>query len=124
VVLTVEEGAGAPLLSILWTVLLVCGVAVFAWLLVTVLADVFRRDLAGWAKMLWVLAVLVLPIVASLTYLATRSRATGELSLRRRGDAELRMAAYQHEVTGDGAYRGIRDETRTRQAWDGPMRPS
>ncbi|HSP39780.1 MAG TPA: SHOCT domain-containing protein [Frankiaceae bacterium] len=47
------------------------------------LMDIFvRRDLSGWARFGWVFAVLVLPLLGPLTYLAVRPQAEDVVDLR------------------------------------------
>jgi Phospholipase_D-nuclease N-terminal len=114
-----------PLLDLLWTMLMVFGLALFLYTLIVVFRDLFGRDdLSAWGKTGWTVFVLVLPLVGSLTYLISQSVAMGERALRRAGATQLRMDAHVRAVTGDGAYRGTRDATTAREAMTGPMRPS
>jgi hypothetical protein len=114
-----------PILDLFWTMLLVLGLAVLLWTIVMVFRDLFgRADIGVGGKTLWVLAVLVFPIVGSLSYLISQSTAMGERRLAREGATDLRMDAYLHDVSGAGGYRGVRDVTRTSQAWTGPIRPA
>ena len=40
---------------------------VWLWLLITVAADLFRRrDISGWGKAIWVIALIVLPSISVL----------------------------------------------------------
>jgi Phospholipase_D-nuclease N-terminal len=112
-----------PLLDILWTMFLVFGLVVLLWMLVVVFRDLFgRHDIGALGKTLWVLAVLVLPIVGSLVYLISQSRAMGERQLTREGATDLRMDAYVHHISAGGGYRGVRDVTDSAQEWSGPVR--
>lgn len=114
-----------PLLDLFWTMLLLFGWGLFFYLLVVVFRDLFDRgDLSGWGTTGWVLLVLVLPLVGALGYLVTQSAAMGERNLRRAGATQLRMDSYTRSVTGDGAYRGIRDVSAERRAMSGPIRPA
>ena len=108
--LAVTLAAGQyPLLDLFWTTLLLLGLAVWLWAIVVVFRDLFTRDdIGAGRKTLWVVAVLVFPIISALVYLGTRSDAMGERRLQSRGDS----------------YRGVRDVTRTTQAWSGPIRPA
>ena len=48
---------------------------VWFWLLITVAADLFRRqDISGWGKALWVVAWVVFPYLAVLAYLIFQGR--------------------------------------------------
>lgn len=114
-----------PLVDLFWTMLLVLGLAVLLWTIVVVFRDLLgRADVGAGGKTLWVLTVLVFPIAGSLVYLISQSEAMGERRLRRQGGSDLRMDSYLHAVSGDGRYRGVRDVTRTSQAWSGPIRPA
>jgi hypothetical protein len=57
-----------------WHAVWICLVVIPVTLLwVTCVVDIFlRRDLSGWARVGWVLGVLVFPLVGALVYLAVR----------------------------------------------------
>jgi hypothetical protein len=113
-----------PILDIFWTMLLAFGLALLLYTVVFVFRDLFgRTDLAAWGKTVWVVVVLLFPIAGSLGYLISQSAAMGERRLAREGDTDLRVDAYLGEVSG-GGFRGVRDVTRTSQAWSGPIRPA
>ena len=62
-----------PLLDIFWTVLIVFLWAIWIWILIMVIMDIFRsQDLSGWAKALWFLFVLFIPLIGVLCYLIVR----------------------------------------------------
>ncbi len=62
-------GPGQVAYSILWFSLFLIEI----WLMFTVFIDIFRSDdLSGWAKALWVIFVLVLPLVGVLVCLVVR----------------------------------------------------
>lgn len=112
-----------PLLDILWTLLMAFGLALFFYTLFFVFRDLFRRDdVSGWGKTGWVVFVLVLPLIGSLSYLISQSGAMGERRLHQLGSSQLRMDAYTQSVAAGNEYRGIHDVTYTREAWTGPMR--
>lgn len=49
------------------------------WLFITVAADLFRRhDVSGWAKVLWVILLIVLPYIGIFAYLLTQHRGMAE----------------------------------------------
>jgi hypothetical protein len=49
------------------------------WLLITVFGDLFRRhDISGWAKAIWVIALIIFPYVAIFIYLITQHRGMAE----------------------------------------------
>ena len=54
---------------------------VWFWLLITVLSDLFRRhDISGWAKALWVIAVIVFSYFGIFAYMITQGRGMAERS--------------------------------------------
>jgi hypothetical protein len=59
-----------PLLDIFWTILIVFLWAIWIWILIMVIIDIFRNpDSSGWAKALWFLFVLFIPLIGVLVYL-------------------------------------------------------
>ena len=54
---------------------------VWFWLLVTVFSDLFRRhDISGWAKAIWVIAVIVFSYFGIFAYLISQGRGMAERS--------------------------------------------
>ena len=52
---------------------------VWFWLLISVFMDLFRRhDISGWAKAIWVTALIVFPYLGVFAYLITQSRGMAE----------------------------------------------
>ena len=68
-----------PLLNLFWTILIIFLWVIWIWVLIWVFIDIFRsRDLSGWAKALWVLFVVVIPLIGVLVYLIARGGAMHE----------------------------------------------
>jgi hypothetical protein len=66
------------------------------WLLIIVIGDLFRgHDISGWAKAIWVIALIVFPYLAIFVYMITQSRGMAERSSQQTQQAreELRRAA-------------------------------
>ena len=62
-----------PLLSLFWSMLEFIALVIWFVVVVAVIFDIFRsRDLSGWAKALWFVLVLFLPILGLLAYLVVR----------------------------------------------------
>ena len=62
-----------PLLGAFWTIFLIFLWVIWFWVLIWVFIDIFRsRDLSGWAKALWFLFVLFIPLIGVLVYLIAR----------------------------------------------------
>jgi ABC-type multidrug transport system fused ATPase/permease subunit len=82
-----------PLLNIFWSILEFFLWVVWIWLVVMVLFDIFRsHDLSGWAKALWVLFVLIIPVIGVLVYLIARG---GEMHERAERQAVRQQDAFR-----------------------------
>ena len=54
------------------------------WLLITVFSDLFRRhDISGWAKAIWVIALIIIPYLGIFIYLISQHRGMAERQQRR-----------------------------------------
>jgi putative oligomerization/nucleic acid binding protein/phospholipase D-like protein len=95
--------ADYPFLDVIWTMLVFFAWIIWFWLLITVLADVFRRhDIGGGAKVGWTLFVIFLPFLGVLIYLGTQSKQMAE---RNAGDvqaAQTQMDDYVRSVAEGG----------------------
>src|ERR1700710_1291010 len=61
--------------------------------------DIFvRRDLSGWARVAWVLGVLVLPLLGALVYLIARPQASETVIDTRSSAAEAESVSVADEV--------------------------
>jgi hypothetical protein len=68
---------------------------VWFWLLIMVFSDLFRRrDVSGWVKAIWVIALIVFPYLGIFVYLITQSRGMTERGSQQAQQArdELRQA--------------------------------
>ncbi len=90
-----------PALSVFWTIVEVFLWVLWFWILITVIIDLFRSpDMSGWAKALWFLFVLFIPLIGVLCYLIVRGPSMHERAraAQRRQDEEFR--AYVQEAAG------------------------
>jgi phospholipase D-like protein len=57
---------------------------IWIWILIWVFIDIFRsHDLSGWAKALWFVFVLFIPLIGVLVYLIARGGSMGERAAER-----------------------------------------
>ena len=80
--------ADYPFLDVLWTMFIFFAWVIWFWLLITVFGDIFRRhDTGGFAKMFWIIFVILLPFLGVFIYLiaqhARDGRAQHEVRCRR-----------------------------------------
>lgn len=75
--------------DVLLTVLEFALLFLWIWIAVTVIFDIFRSsDLSNWAKALWVLLIIVIPLIGVLVYLIARGHKMHEHQERERAEAE------------------------------------
>ena len=69
IVAAITFGVGQVAYSIVWFFLLFVEV----WLMISIFIDIFRsHDMKGWAKALWVILVILLPLIGILLYVVLR----------------------------------------------------
>jgi general stress protein CsbA len=87
--------ADYPFLNILWSMIIFfCWVA-WIWVLILILSDVFRRDMSGWGKAAWVVALIVLPFLGTLIYLIANGK---EMTERRAHDVRVSQAQFDDHI--------------------------
>ena len=92
-----------PFGGILWTMLVLFLWVIWFWILITVFADLFRRqDISGWAKVLWMIFVIVLPYLGVFVYLVSQSRGMGERNLQAQQAAQTRFESDVRRAAGSG----------------------
>jgi Short C-terminal domain/Phospholipase_D-nuclease N-terminal len=100
-----------PLLDLFWTMLWFFLFIAWLFLLFTLFADIFRsKDMGGWAKALWVLFIIILPIIGSLVYLIVRGRSMHERAAEEYQDREKAFRSYVKEVAGPAGGASVADE--------------
>jgi Phospholipase_D-nuclease N-terminal len=59
--------------ELIWATLLIFVLAMVLWVFILVVRDLFRaRDLSGWAKAGWLVALILFPLLGSLVYIIVR----------------------------------------------------
>jgi len=95
-----------PILSFFWWMLIFFMWVIWIWLLITVFIDIFRdKSLGGFAKALWVLFVIVLPLLGVLVYLIARGDSMQDRQIEHAVAVQKRQEQYIREVSvgGDAA---------------------
>jgi predicted PurR-regulated permease PerM len=88
-----------PLLEVFWTLLIFFGFVVWLAILFNVLADIFRRhDISGFAKVAWILVIVVLPYLGVFIYLIAEHDGIAERAAERRKDAQAQVDQYVQSV--------------------------
>jgi hypothetical protein len=64
--------------DVVWWMIMVFFFTMFIWMFIAVFADIFGRDISGWAKAGWALLILVLPFIGILIYIIARPKPSEE----------------------------------------------
>jgi hypothetical protein len=95
--LAVEWGTGQVLWSILWFFLFF----IWFWLVIMIFADLIRsKDLSGWVKAIWALAIIFLPYLGIQLYLIVRGGSMQERSVERAKADEEAFQSYVRDTAG------------------------
>jgi hypothetical protein len=72
-------------------------------ILFQIIGDLFRdRDLSGWWKALWIIALIIFPFLSALIYLIARGRGMAERQAGAVQSAQAQTDSYIREVAGHG----------------------
>lgn len=75
--------ADLPFLELLWSMLVFVGFIMWIWLAIMVFMDIFRRrDMGGFAKALWIIFVIFIPLLGVLVYLIAYHNSIAERSAK------------------------------------------
>ena len=91
-----------PLLGAFWTIFMIFLWVIWIWILIRVFIDIFRsRDLSGWAKALWFLFVLFIPIIGVVVYLIARGDSMSERAEQQARQQDPEFRGYVEEAAAD-----------------------
>lgn len=90
-----------PFLEVFWTMLIFFAFVIWIWILITVLIDIFRRhDTSGFAKVLWIIFIIVLPYLGVFVYLIAEHKGMTERAIKQQEAAQSQMDKYVQSVAG------------------------
>jgi Short C-terminal domain len=91
-----------PLLNLFWTMLEFFLWVAWIWILIMVFIDIFRsHDLSGWAKALWLIFVLVIPLIGVLVYLIARGGEMQDRAVRQAQQQDADARRYIQQAAAD-----------------------
>ena len=95
--------ADYPFLDLMWTMLVFFMWVIWFWILITVFADIFRRrDVSGFAKVLWMIFVIILPFLGVFIYIVANHDGMTERNVRQVQAAQEQTDARIRAVAGSG----------------------
>ena len=87
--------------DVVWFIFISFAFVAYLMVMFAVLGDLFRdRDTSGFAKAVWVIALIFLPLLTSLVYLVARGRGMTERNMRQAALLRQQQEAYVREVAG------------------------
>lgn len=88
----------------LWSLVVIFFMVIYFMMLFSVIGDLFRsKDLNGFSKFIWVLALLFLPFLSLFLYLIIRGNGMADRAIVAAGDAQQQqMAMAKQIVASDG----------------------
>jgi predicted PurR-regulated permease PerM len=96
--------ADYPFLDVFWTMLVFFVWIAWFFILIRVFADVFRRhDISGFAKVLWLIFVIVLPFLGVFIYLVANSKGMTERDIKQVTDQQQQFDTYVQSVATTGS---------------------
>ena len=90
-----------PVLDVLWSMLWFFLFIAWIWVVIVVIADVFRsQDLSGWGKAGWTIFIILIPWLGVLVYLIARGHGMQERSAQQAADQQAAANAYIKQAAG------------------------
>jgi ABC-type multidrug transport system fused ATPase/permease subunit len=91
----ISADSSYPLLNLFWSMFIFFLWVIWIWILITVFIDIFRsHDLGGFAKALWFLFVLFIPLIGVLVYLIARGGKMHERAAQQAQQQDAEARAY------------------------------
>jgi hypothetical protein len=85
----------------LLTVLEIFFLAIWFWIVITIVSDLFRdHELSGWWKAVWVFFLIFVPFVSALIYLIARGHGMRERAIQHVADIQKAQEAYIKQTAG------------------------
>ena len=90
-------------LDLIWTLLVIYFLFFVLMILFTIVVDIFRsKDLSGFAKALWVIFLVILPLIGALVYLIVRHDSMAQRQLEHQQQQKQQFDSYVKEAASSG----------------------
>ena len=87
--------------DVVWFILISFALMAYLMVLFSIIGDLFRdREASGFAKAVWMVALIFLPFLTALVYLIARGGGMAERSMRSAESMRQQQDAYIREVAG------------------------
>ncbi len=96
-----------PFLNILWSMLVFMGFIMWIWLAIMCFSDIFRRhDIGGFAKAIWIIFIIFIPLLGVLAYLIADHNGIAERNAKGVEAAQASFDQQVREAAGTGGPAG------------------
>mgnify|MGYP001822623276 FL=1 len=99
-----------PLLDLFWTMLIIFLWIIYIWLLITIFIDLFRSDMSGFAKAIWVIVLILFTLIGVLVYLIVNGDKMRDRQMEMAKQQAIAQREYIQEVAGSGGGASSADE--------------
>src|SRR5512134_263285 len=87
--------------DVVWFIIISFAFVAYLMVMFSILTDLFRdRDTGGFAKAVWVIALIFLPFLTALIYLVARGRGMADRSMKEARSLQQQQEAYIKDVAG------------------------
>lgn len=87
--------------DVVWFIFISFAFIAYLMVMFSIIADLFRDpETSGWAKALWIVAMIFLPFLTALVYLIARGGGMQQRSVRQAAYLQEQQSAYIREVAG------------------------
>jgi hypothetical protein len=94
--------ADYPFLDVFWTMLIFVAWIIWLFLLIRVFMDVFRSEMGGFHKVLWIIFVIILPFLGVFIYLIVHGKDMGRRDIADQQAAKASFDDYVRTVAPAG----------------------
>ncbi len=85
--------------DVVWFIFISFAFVAYLMVMFAIITDLFRdREASGWAKAVWIVCLIFLPLITSLVYLIARGSGMTERATRSAEAAKVQQDAYIREV--------------------------
>lgn len=87
--------------DVMWFIFITYALIALLMVMFSIISDLFRdKELSGWAKGAWIVALVFVPVVGTLVYLIARGQGMTERSMLRAESMKQAQDAYIREAAG------------------------
>jgi ABC-type multidrug transport system fused ATPase/permease subunit len=91
-----------PLLDLFWTMFMIFAFIIWIWLLIYIFMDIFRsHDIGGFAKAMWIIFIIILPILGILVYLIARGHGMQERNIKQAQQQQQAFDDYVRQTAAE-----------------------